>query len=113
MEIGTWAKELPYAVTVCDKQGVIVSMNDKACLNYAKYGGAELIGKNLLDCHGPKSRKIVEDMLVNQTSSHYTTEKNGIKKFIAQTPWYDQGEYGGIVEVSMEIPFDTPHYIRK
>ena len=28
-------------------------------------------------------------------------------------PWYDNGEFGGYIELSMEIPFEMPHYIRE
>ena len=43
----------------------------------------------------------------------YTIEKNGVKKLIYQTPWYENGEFMGLVEFSLEIPFEMPHYIRK
>ena len=41
-----------------------------------------------------------------------TFEKNGIKKLIYQSPWYRDGQYAGFVELSLEIPFDMPHFIR-
>ena len=43
----------------------------------------------------------------------YTIEKNGVKKLIYQIPWYENGEFMGLVEFSLEIPFEMPHYIRK
>jgi len=42
----------------------------------------------------------------------YTIEKAGIKKMIYQTPWYQNGKVAGLVEISIEIPFDMPHFIR-
>ena len=39
--------------------------------------------------------------------------KAGVKKLIYQTPWYENGEFRGLVELSMEIPFEMPHYVRK
>ena len=26
--------------------------------------------------------------------------------------WYDKGEFGGLIELSLPIPFDMPHYVR-
>ena len=43
-----WANEMNCAVTVCDTEGVILYMNEKACRTFAKHGS--LIGKNLFDC---------------------------------------------------------------
>ena len=42
-----WANEMNCAVTVCDTEGVILYMNEKACCTFAKHGN--LIGKNLFD----------------------------------------------------------------
>ena len=39
-------------------------------------------------------------------------EKNGVKKLIYQAPWYEEGVYRGIVELSLPIPFDLPHFVR-
>ncbi|CUQ61167.1 Uncharacterised protein [Dorea longicatena] len=43
----------------------------------------------------------------------YTIEKNGVKKMIYQTAWKQDGVVGGLVEISMEIPGEMPHYMRK
>ena len=42
----------------------------------------------------------------------YTIEKGGVKKLIYQAPWYQDGEYRGIVELSLPIPFVMPHFVR-
>ncbi|MDD2576134.1 MAG: diguanylate cyclase, partial [Bacteroidales bacterium] len=42
----------------------------------------------------------------------YTIEKEGLKKLIYQTPWYENGEFGGLVEFSIVIPMDMPHFVR-
>lgn len=108
----SWVKEFPAAVTVCDPEGIILEMNDKAALSFQKDGGYELIGKNLLDCHPGASRRKLEDLLVIRKANVYTIEKNGIKKLIYQSPWYTSGEYAGFVEMAFEIPFAMPHFIR-
>ena len=107
-----WIKEFPAAVTICDTQGVILEMNDKAALNYEKDGGYDLIGRNMLDCHPERARKKTEYLLTSHEKNVYTIEKNGIKKLIYQSPWYKEGVYSGIVELSVEIPFEMDHFIR-
>jgi hypothetical protein len=43
----------------------------------------------------------------------YTIEKQGQKKIIYQTPWFAEGEFRGIVELSLAIPSEMPHFIRE
>ncbi|MDP3435243.1 MAG: hypothetical protein Q8T04_20070 [Bacteroidota bacterium] len=45
-------------------------------------------------------------------SNSYTTEKNGIRKMIHQTPWIEDGEFKGLIEISFEVPMELPHYKR-
>ena len=106
-----WTKDMNCAVTVCDTEGVILFMNDKACKTYAKYG--DLIGQDLFDCHNAKSGEKIREMLATGGCNSYTIEKNGIKKMIYQTAWKQNGIVGGMVEISMEIPEDLPHFVRK
>jgi len=113
MNVGAWIKEFSGAVTVCDTEGKILEMNEKACQMFKKDGGAGLIGKNLLDCHPQYAREKIEEMLSSQSVNCYTIEKNGIKKMIYQAPWYEGGRFMGLVELVMEIPFDLPNYLRK
>jgi transcriptional regulator with PAS, ATPase and Fis domain len=113
MNVGAWVKEFPCSVTVCDTEGKILEMNEKACRMFQKDGGAGLIGKNLLDCHPQQAGEKIKEMLSSQSVNCYTIEKNGIKKMIYQAPWYQDGRFMGLVELGMEIPFDLPHYLRK
>ncbi len=112
MKSGGWIQEFPAAITVCDTKGIILSMNDKACISFAEDGGADLIGTNLLDCHPEMARTKVEKLLNSASSNVYTIEKGGIKKLIYQTPWFQNGEYAGLVELSLPIPFEVPHFNR-
>ena len=43
-------KEVNLAVTICDKEGKILEMNDKSRKTFLKPGQEDLIGKNVLDC---------------------------------------------------------------
>ena len=47
-----WAEEADCAVTVCDTEGVILYMNEKARATFAQHG--DLIGRNLFDCHNER-----------------------------------------------------------
>jgi transcriptional regulator with PAS, ATPase and Fis domain len=105
-------KEVNFAITVCDKNGEIIYMNDKSCQTFLKPGREVLIGKNVLDCHPEPAHSLLADMLQNPRTNAYTIEKNGIKKLIYQTPWYVEKEYMGFMELSLEIPFDMKHMVR-
>jgi transcriptional regulator with PAS, ATPase and Fis domain len=107
-----WIKEFPGAITVCDADGVILELNDKSARTFEKDGGANLVGKNMLDCHPEPSRSKTERLLASHEKNVYTIEKNGIKKLIFQSPWFDNGKYAGFVEISLEIPFELPHFVR-
>ncbi|SFL57310.1 PAS domain-containing protein [Pelosinus propionicus] len=107
-----WAKELPFAVTVTDKTGKIIEMNDSSVKAFEKYGGNSLIGKNVADIHPDHACKKITTIIETKTANSYTIEKNGVKKLIYQTPWYQNGEYAGLVELSMVIPAEMPHYVR-
>ena len=108
-----WIKEFPAAITVCDAEGVILEMNDKAAKTFAADGGRKLIGSNMLDCHPEPARAKTERLLASHAKNVYTIEKNGVKKMIYQSPWYKNGEYAGFVELSLEIPFEEmPHFVR-
>ncbi len=109
----TYFEELNVAVTVCDREGKIIDMNEKSRKTFLKPGREELIGKNVLDCHPEPARTLLSGMLQNPQTHAYTIEKNGVKKLIYQTPWYENGEYQGFMELSMEIPFEMKHMVRK
>jgi transcriptional regulator with PAS, ATPase and Fis domain len=112
MEINNWTDGLSVAITVCDKEGVVVYMNGKSKKTFEKDGGEALIGKNVYDCHPEPAKSNLKGMMEQQKTNSYTIEKSGIKKLIYQTPWFENGEYKGFVELSLEIPFDIPHFVR-
>jgi len=106
-------ENLDGAVIVSDAQGNIIYLNERATTTFQQEGGRALIGKNLKECHKESSNKKINEMTVNQQKNVYTIEKKGKKKLIYQTPWYQNGEFGGLVELSLEIPFEMPHFIRE
>lgn len=107
-----WAKGLNCAITVCNRDGIILYMNEKSQRTFEKWGGKDLIGKSLFDCHNPRSVETIHRLMNNNESNTYTIDKNGIKKLIYQTPWHQDGEVAGMVEFSIELPAEMPHFAR-
>jgi hypothetical protein len=113
MQENLWAEGLNVAITISDTEGRIIYMNNKSAATFSKYGGKELIGSNLSSCHKPESWDKILKMMQSDKTNAYTIEKEGIKKLIYQTPWYSGGKPSGLVEFSLEIPFEMEHFIRK
>ncbi len=112
MELPAWLNGIDVAVTVCDRQGVIIAMNERAGKTFAADGGRALIGKSLMACHPEAAQRKIRVLMETGASNSYTIEKNGVKKLIHQEPWYRDGEMGGLVEISIVIPFSLPHFVR-
>lgn len=102
-----WADELNCAVTVCDTEGTVLYQNIRS----TQVNG-DMRGQSLIPCHNERSRQIIKRLLAEGGTNAYTIEKRGIRKQIYQTVWRADGEVRGLVELSMEIPADMPHYIR-
>ncbi len=108
-----WAKGFEGAVTVCGRDGTILSMNGAAAEVFASDGGAALVGKNILDCHPEPARSKLAAMMAERRTNVYTIRKNGRKKLIYQAPWFDAaGRYAGFVELSVVLPDPMPHFDR-
>jgi len=107
-----WIWEFPAAITVCDTHGLILEMNDKAALTFEDEGGANLVGSNLMDCHNATSQARIKELLTTGSKNVYTIEKHGKRKLIYQAPWFENGVCMGLVELSLEIPPDMPHFMR-
>jgi len=107
-----WVHEFPAAITVCDREGILIAMNAKAIATFASDGGEALIGTNLLDCHPEPARTKVLEMLKSGEPNVYTIQKGGIRKLIYQSPWFAEGSYAGFVEFSLPLPENMPHFDR-
>ncbi len=112
MREGAWIRDLNAAITVCDREGLILYMNNKACQVFAKDGGSELIGTNVLDCHPEPARLKLKQMMEARVEKCYTTEKKGVLKLVYQTPWFADEEYMGHIEMQIELPLKMPHFQR-
>ncbi len=107
-----WASELPSAVTITNKDGIIVYMNNKSVDTFANDGGSGLIGQNLYDCHNEHSNHIIQNITDSKLPNIYTIEKKGIKKLIYQSPYFSDGVFAGLVEISIVLPEDMQHFNR-
>jgi transcriptional regulator with PAS, ATPase and Fis domain len=112
MKRHAWVQEFSGAITVTDQEGKILEMNAKAAKAFEKDGGEKLIGTNVLNCHPEKAQVKLRAIMDNRRTNVYTIEKAGVKKLIYQAPWFKGRKYAGVVELSVEIPFDLPHFVR-
>ncbi len=108
-----WLKEINAAVTICDNQGIIVYMNEKSEQVFKNDGGKDLIGKSLFDCHPDPALTKLKKILADGSTNIYTIEKNGKKKIIYQSPWFNENVIEGMVEISYELPNEMQHFVRK
>jgi PAS domain-containing protein len=113
MDPNDYLSGFPFAVTMCDTEGTFIYMNPAAEALFAKDGGRAQLGSNLFDCHSPVSQEIIRNLMRDQKSNVYSTEKHGKKRLIYQAPWYRNGDFAGLVEISFEIPPSTPNFIRE
>lgn len=102
-----WAKKMNCAVTVCDTEGIIVFMNEKS-----KETFGDKTGQSMIPCHNERSREIIKRLLETGGTNTYSIQKNGVKKMIYQTAWFKEDKVGGLVEISMVVPEEIPHYVR-
>lgn len=100
---------LNIAITVSDTEGKVLWMNNRS----QEVNHGDFTGQSLLDCHPEPAKTKLLEMLKQHNTNAYTIEKNGVKKLIYQTPWFDNNVFAGYVEFSIEIPFEMPHYIRQ
>ena len=110
--IPDWALGLNCAITVCDLEGKILYMNEKAQKTFSKWGGENLIGQNLFSCHKQSSAEKIKHLMANNETNLYTIEKLGVKKLIYQAPWYVEKKVAGMTEISIELPAEMPHFVR-
>ena len=107
-----WAEEFNGAITVCNRQGIIVYMNRFSVQQFAKYGGAKLLGSNLLDCHPEPYKTKLMEMLQAPSENMYTVEKDDVTRIVYQTPWMQEGVFSGLVELSFQLPAGMAHFIQ-
>ena len=73
------------------------------------------ISAKLMKCHNERSQQIIKHLLDDAATNVYTISKKGKKKLIYQTPWYEDDAkqvVGGLIEFSIILPDEMPHYDR-
>ena len=104
-----WGNDLKTcAITVCDLDGVVLYQNKRS----VEVNG-DVRGKSMIPCHSTRSREIIKRLMTEGSVNAYTIEKRGLRKLIYQAPWFEKGDIAGLVEFSLEIPADMPHYVRE
>jgi DUF438 domain-containing protein len=107
-----WEDDLDIAITVVDFDGTIERMNPKAQATFEKYGGGTLIGQSVFNCHPEHAVQKIKNQIDQGKPNHYTITKNGQKKIIHQIPRLRDGKVVGVVEISVPIPEQMPHFVR-
>jgi transcriptional regulator with PAS, ATPase and Fis domain len=107
-----WIEALPTEVTVTDAAGTIIAMNARSRETFAADGGGALVGRSVFDCHPEAARAKTEALYARQQPNHYTIRKAGQRKIVHQVPYFTDGAFAGIVEISVPIPDDLPHFDR-
>ncbi len=107
MDVNDFFQTVKVSITVSDREGKLVYMNDAS---RAVFG--DKVGQNMMPCHQARSQEIIRQLLENGETHAYTIEKGEVHKMIYQAPWYKDGEVAGLVEFSMVIPAEMPHYVR-
>jgi len=107
-----WIKAFGASITVMDRNGEILYMNDAAGQVFEKFGGIDMIGSNVDRCHEAPAMGTIKEMMENNAVNVYTIEKNGQKKMVYQAPWYQNRSVAGLVSISMAIPEEMPHFKR-
>ena len=102
-----WSESLDCAVTLCDNEGTVLYQNARS-----RQVNGDVRGRSLIPCHNERLRGIIARLLAEGGKNVYTIEKRGVRKLIYQTVWRRAGEVCGLVEFSMEIPAEMPHYVR-
>ncbi len=98
-----WVDEYPGMISVCDTEGKILMMNQKIADYFASSGGKKLIGTNLFDCHREIAGGQIRDLMEVQKTDVYIAEENGERELVIHAPWYKQGTFAGIVEISVPL----------
>ncbi len=112
LSVADLLEELNISITVTDREGQIIYLNQASAQVNAKGGGKQLVGRQVRDCHSDRSKDIIEQLMQGSTNV-YTIDKRGQHKLIYQTPWKKDGKIQGLIEFSLVLPADMPNYVRE
>lgn len=94
------------AIVICNTEHKIIYMNPAAIKQYQKRGGADLVGKSILDCHDPNSKEIIkknvqamkEDKSLNKIFEFHKTRDGANDDVYCAAIRDDKGELIGYYE---------------
>ena len=112
MEKHSWYKVFPGAITVTDEKGTVIEMNEGSEKLFEKDGGYAVLGQNVITCHPPGTQEKVRQIYETQSFNIYSITKGGQKHLVYQAPYFIEGEFSGMVELSLDLPDDIPHFDR-
>lgn len=107
-----WVNSFPAEIIVCDPDGNIVEMNQKAILLYQEEGGEAMVGRNIFDHHEEPSRSQVKSVVNQRKTTIYTAEQGGNKKLVCIAPWFQQDEYAGFTLLVLDLPAHLKNIIK-
>ncbi len=97
-----------FAVTVCDKEGIVLYQNNRAIGR-----DGNVVGQNLYGCHPESANKMIRHMMETGESNTYQIIRHGKHKLLHQTPWFDNnGNVAGLIEVAIDLPDNLPVFDR-
>ena len=102
-------KAVPFSVTICDRDGIVVYMNDASKQEYADDGGGALIGKSLVNCHPEPARSKLVALLENPVENSYIFRNGPRPLFIYDVPWIEEGIALGIIELLIPLEVISKH----
>lgn len=103
-----WSDNTNCAITVCNTEGVVTYQNNPSIVV-----NGDMRDKSMLPCHNERSLGIITRLIEEGGTNAYTIDKKGVRKMIYQTAWrHEDGSVGGIIEFSLPIPAEMPHYVR-
>lgn len=107
MELGTYFKSVidqdRASVVICNLEHEIIYMNPAAVASYHKYGGAELLGKSLLNCHGAHSNERIKEVVAwfaksEENNLIYTSHNEKQNKDVYMVALREEGRLIGYYE---------------
>lgn len=104
-EVSALLDGLQAAVTVADENYRIIYMNHRSVELFAKWGGAKLIGSDLLACHSPSSQEKIRRTYTrfrngDLTPAYYRVqEDDGTVELIYHVPVLREGKFWACMEI--------------
>lgn len=102
--IPDYHKEVDFTISICDKEGKIVYLNDRGVETFKDDGGLELLGSNILDCHPEPSKSQLKEMFISHETNFIFKGQGSSRRLIYQTPIFKEKEYNGYMEMIIPIP---------